>query len=537
MRYPSLFGKKLEHLCRGFIPPKLAFSTCYFNPFWVQFSYLLIVSLEGYFVLKLLKPGTVSEPNNLNLLFTSVSAATASSMSTVEMEVFSNAQLIIIMFIMFLGGEIYMSFLGLLIQRFKLLSSQDGSQKNLPEIDSMHKVSQTWPVIRSQEQMIELDTINVQPHPLDIDKPLTTKPFSGGHEMELPYNSIKTLGYVVLGYFLIIHVVGSGLISTYIGLTPSVNNVLKSKGLDLHTFSIFTMVSTFANCGFLPTNENMMVFRKNSGLLLILIPQTLLGNTLYTPCLRLIIHVLYRLTRKKEYKYILNNYQELGYGHLMSKERSWYLSGTVLVFLMSQFVVFAAMEWNSGVMDGMNSLEKLVGSLFQGVNSRHTGESIVDLSSVSSAILGLFVVMMYLPSYASFLPIGDQQGEASENRGGGKKEKKNMIVENIILSPVAYLAIFVFVICITERKSLREDPLNFNLVNIVVEVVSAYANVGFSMGYSCKRRLKLDGKCDDKWFGFAGQWSKSGKLVLILVMIFGRLKKFTIHGGKAWMLT
>ena len=81
------------------------------------------------------------------------------------------------------------------------------------------------------------------------------------------------------------------------------------------------------------------------------------------------------------------------------------------------------------------------------------------------------LIYRYLPPYASFLPIGYQQEEASENKGGMKKEKKNTIVENIMLSPLTCLAIFVFAICITERKSLKEDPLNFNVLNIVVEVV------------------------------------------------------------------
>jgi len=60
----------------------------------------------------------------------------------------------------------------------------------------------------------------------------------------------------------------------YITNIPSAKNVLKNKG-NIVTFSLFTIVATFASCGYVPTNENIIVFKKNSGLLLLILPHVL----------------------------------------------------------------------------------------------------------------------------------------------------------------------------------------------------------------------------------------------------------------------
>ncbi|RZC09423.1 Sodium transporter HKT1 [Glycine soja] len=316
--------------------------------------------------LKVSKPRTPVRPNDLDLFYTSVSASTVSSMVAVEMEVFSNSQLILLTLLMFVGGEVFTSVLDLIFASF---------------------------------------------------------------------------------------------VSLYITLVPSARQVLKNKGIKIATFSLFTIVSTFASCGFIPTNENMMVFKKNSGLLLLVLPHILLGNTLYPPCLRLVIMALKRVTRREEYSHLLKNFKDVGYDHMLSALHCCLLVATVLGFNLVQFVMFCSVEWNTKIMEGLNVYEKVVASLFQVTNARHSGESVFDLSSISSAILVLFVVMI------------------------------------------------------------------------------AYGNVGLSMGYSCARQLKPDATCKDSWVGFSGRWSSKGKFILILVMFFGRLKKFNMKGGKAWNLS
>ncbi|KAB2016434.1 hypothetical protein ES319_D08G096400v1 [Gossypium barbadense] len=549
------FGRKLEHFSsnsrsklscfnqsyRGLISTCFRFLVFRVNPFWVQLAYFIVVSLVGFGALKMSNPksGSVS-PNNIDVFFTSVSATTVSSMSTVEMEVFSNTQLIIITILMLVGGEVFTSMLGLLLGRFRFEKrpSFDGDIVN--SISNRGLQSDCSLTSKNISQEVELGRITCSA--LANEKPITDLESNKNltsDSKSLKYKATGYLGYLVLGYLLVVHAVGSSLVSMYVSLVPSARKILKTKGIDIRTFSFFTVVSTLANCGFVPTNENMIVFKKNSGLLLLLIPQILIGNTLYPACLRALIWVLDKMTKKVEFSYILKNWKEMGYSHLLSGLHSSFLAATVFGLTLVQFILFCSMEWNSETMDGFSSYQKVVGSLFQVVNSRYAGESVVDLSTISSAILVLFVVMMYLPPYTSFIPIKYQKKEIEKEKVKGSQNESagKSILECVLFSQLSYLAIFIILICISERQKLKEDPLNFNVLNITIEVVSAYGNVGFSTGYSCKRRLKGQQWCTDSCAGFAGRWSNTGKFILIVVMFFGRFKNFSFKYGKAWKLS
>ncbi|KAI3496324.1 hypothetical protein L1887_38681 [Cichorium endivia] len=478
------------------------------NPFWVQLSYFLLLSLLGFVALKTTEFKTSSfRPKNIDLFFTAVSAVTVSSMSTLDMEIFSNAQLIVIMFLMFMGGEVFVSLLGLQFRKFKHIILNFGSNS---DSDS---------AVGSLECSIELGvrSNDLKPFPRDnLD------------QKYLMYESNKSLGYVVLCYILVVHFIGFILVYFYITFNPDTKSLLINEGLSRHTFSLFITVSTFANCGFVPTNENMTVFKKNSGLLLILIPQILLGSTLYPVVLRAVIIILEKITKRVELSYMLKYPNELSYGQMFPTVHSFYLAATVLGLMIVQFVLFCAMEWhNVDAMDGLTSYEKVVGSFFQVMNTRYAGEAVFDLSKISPTILVVFIVMMYLPPFTTYLPVED-----SEN--SQRRHQKKSFEDYLLFSPLTYLILFTALICLSEQKQMESDPLNFNVLNIVFEVVSAYGNVGLSVCYSCQRQIKSDRICKEEWYGFAGRWTNNGKYFLILVMFFGRLKNFNKNGGRFW---
>ncbi|KAF5748655.1 hypothetical protein HS088_TW04G00613 [Tripterygium wilfordii] len=430
--YFTSFSRKLNHLCIllsrkafGLLKSLMGLVQTCFKPFWIQISYFIIVSVVGYLSLKLSsnpKSSNSITPKDFDLFFTSVSATTVSSMSTIEMEIFSNTQLIIITVLMFLGGEVFTSFLGLQFHRLKL-----------PKRKSSNSVDQ-----------IEMGLVNSEKPSSNFD------PQSLNNDVLIKYSALRCLGYAVLGYLLVVQIAGSCLVLLYVSVKDSARELLKNRGIHALTFSVFTVISTFSNF-------------------------------------------------------------------------------TAFGFVLVQFVVFCILEWQSESMGGLNGYQKFVAALFQVVNSRHAGESVVDLSSISPAILVLFVVMMYLPPYTLFLPTKRQADVKKSQRTSG-------FVENVLFSQLSYLVIFVILICITERDKMKNDPLNFNVLNITLEVISAYGNVGFSTCYSCKRQLKPEGTCKDAWYGFVGWWSYKGKLILICVMFFGRLKNFNINGGQAWVL-
>jgi len=483
------------------------------NPFVVQLIYFVAISFAGFLALKSLNPHGKPVPRDFDLMFTSVSAATVSSMSTIEMEDLSDQQLWVLILLMLLGGEVFTSMLGLHLNNAKA-NKEVLSQRSLSSI--------------RREIEVSISANNIDQIDMECGQSEAVISHNQVQQTKSTRHSSRTiLAHIVTGYFLASVVCSSVVIIIYFWLNSDARQVLHSKDIKICTFAIFTAVSSFANCGFTPLNSNMQAFTNNSVLLLLVIPQILAGNTLFSPLLRLSVWALGKLSGEQEYTRILQHPEETGYKHLPTQRNSVYIFLTVTGLILLQVISLFSFERGSKAFGRMNWFQKLVGSLFQSVSTRQAGEAVVDISTFSSPTLLLFAIVMYLPSNISFLPINSDKQPLAD-----KKPSRRAMWKDFSITSPACLALFTFLACITERKSMSADPLNFNVFSMMFEVISAFGNVGYSLGYSCEKMMKPDATCKAASYGFVGWWTDEGKLIIILAMFVGRLKKFIIKEEK-----
>lgn len=346
-------------------------SAFHITPFLLHLCYFLSLTFLGSLLLVLLKPSDPAfSPRYLDMLFMSTSAITVSCLGVVEMERFSSAQVVVLMLLMFLGGEVFVTNL-VLLRKAKLTENSSSSD----EIEAGHTPHDDDDAVvdRSEAGM------NTNPSAADVQSKTYT----------------DLLIYVISGYIATFHVLGTASLLAYFSGVSRARGVLKTKGINLFLFCLCTTVSSFANGGFVPTNENMVVFNRDPVVLLLMTVLALVGNTLFPLFLRLAIWASSKLTWRAELGSMLKSSgNEARLSPLLPKSQTSMLSVTAVGLLMSVLVLFCAMDWNGAVFDGLNSFQKLASAWFIVVNSRHAGENSVDCSLISPAVLVFLIVMM-----------------------------------------------------------------------------------------------------------------------------------------------
>ncbi|CAL9061780.1 unnamed protein product [Musa banksii] len=184
------------------------------------------------------------------MLFMPTSALTVSGLAAVEMENLSSAQIVVLSLLMFHGGKVFVTLLGLLFGRGK----QDEPGSSAGRVDSA---------------CIELESVDPSQNTIDRIESGISPAAAGADE-----SSVRSLGYVVSGYVAIFHLIGTSLLL-------GARGILKTKGIDVFLFCLSATVSSFANGGLIASNENMAIMNKDPVVLLLMIAQVLGGNTVF----------------------------------------------------------------------------------------------------------------------------------------------------------------------------------------------------------------------------------------------------------------
>ncbi|CAN6200607.1 unnamed protein product [Urochloa humidicola] len=486
------------------------------SPLLLHLSYFLAIDLLGFLALVLLKPSTPDyHPRYLDMFFMSTSAATVTGLATVKMEDLSNSQIVALTFLMLLGSEMFVSFLGLLLQSRKQKQQHDHDQDHGSRVRS---------ITVSDESNLEA-----------ANPPDPAASSGDQNNSKESCCCLRSLAIAMSAYMAVVLIAGSAAVFAYLAGVPAARDVVARKGINAALFSASVAASSFTNGGLLPTNEGMAVFAADPGLLLLLAGQILAGGALLPVFLRLAIRAARGVARGGgELESMVKGAAAAGFGHLL-------LPGLQTALLVATAVAVAAallcfMNWDSAAFDGLAAGEKVANAAFMAVNARQAGENSVDCSLLAPAVLVMFLAMMCIPATATFFSvhgggggggIGESNGgEGRERKDDGAVKKRRLSLNRMFVSPLACVAAVVMLVCVTERRSISGDPLNFSTFNMIFEVVSAYGNVGLSTGYSCSRLLQPEeaSACHDKPYSFSGWWSDQGKLVLVLLMLYGRLK-------------
>ncbi|CAD6338447.1 unnamed protein product [Miscanthus lutarioriparius] len=511
----------------------------YLTPLLLHLSYFLAVDLLGFLALVLLKPSNPGyHPRYVDVFFMSTSAVTVTGLATVEMEDLSSAQLVVLTLLMLLGREMFVSLLGLVLE-----SSRKRRQQQRDHQDHDGRVMAA--AVCDEPDLEQAN--NPAPTP-------SADSSGDGDDRKETCRAFRSLALVVSAYMAAILVVGSVLVFAYVATVPTARDVLARKRISAALFSVSTTVSSFTNGGLLPTNESMAVFAANRGLLLLLAAQILAGSTLLPVFLRLAVSATRGLARAL---FLFTGrggpVEELvpmdmeksaaaaGFGHLLPRgPRAASLAATVVAVAAARRDAPLLPELELRGVQGLTAGEKLTNAVFMSVNVRQAGENSVDCSLVAPAVLVLFLAMMCIPASATLLSVHDDGSEMKRSGAGepesrdGAEKKRRLSLNSMLLSPLACNAAAVMLACITERRSISGDPLNFSTFNVIFEVISAYGNVGLSTGYSCSRlppaAEEATAACHDKPYSFSGWWTDQGKLLLVLLMLYGRLKGF--HGQR-----
>ncbi|EMD88757.1 hypothetical protein COCHEDRAFT_1205887 [Bipolaris maydis C5] len=341
------------------------------------------------------------------------------------------------------------------------------------------------------------------------------------------YRALRVLLKVVVGYFFGLQLFGVICLIPWIHLAPlKYKEYLASQGVDKTWWAIYSSQTMINNLGLALTPDSMISFRDATWPMLIMSFLAFAGNTFYPCFLRLVIWIIWKISPNdsstKESSRFLLDHPRRCYTLLFPSTATWILAAILIFLNFVDTLLIVTLDLDNTEVNVLPAGPRILAALFQSASSRHTGTATFNLANVNPGVQFSLLVMMYISVYP--IAIGIRMSESYEDKSVGlyaadespddNTDSKTYLLNHLrnqLSFDLWYIFMGVFCICCSESKRImsREDWA-FSVFSIFFEVVSAYGNVGLSLGYPTNLA------------SLSGQFSVFGKLVICAMMLRGR---------------
>ncbi|KAJ5743778.1 hypothetical protein N7533_008648 [Penicillium manginii] len=342
----------------------------------------------------------------------------------------------------------------------------------------------------------------------------------------IEYRSLRLLLKIVTGYFFGLHLFGAiSLVGWILHTDQKYRDYLAECGQGSVWWGFYSAQTMIDNLGFTLTPDSMIYFQDATFPMLLISFLAFAGNTCYPCLLRLVIWIMYKVCPEKSslkdpLRFLLDHPRRC-YTLLFPSKPTWILFGILFIMNSVDVLLIIVLDLNNPAVNSLAPGPRVLAAIFQAASARHTGTSSFNLADVSPAVQFSLVVMMYIAIFPIAISIrasnvyeektlGIYGSERSMDESDGRTYILNHI-QNQLSFDLWYIFLGCFCICIAEAGKIADTSIPaFSVFSVLFEVVSAYGNVGLSLGYPTVST------------SLSGEFTVFSKLVICVMMIRGR---------------
>lgn len=355
----------------------------------------------------------------------------------------------------------------------------------------------------------------------------------------IEYRALKTLAWVLIGYFFIFHIFGVICLTPFIFRT-NYGSVVTSVAQGRAWWGIFTAASAFNDLGFTLTPDSMISFQTATFVLLIMTFLIVIGNTGFPIMLRFIIWMLSKLTRTgsglwEELQFLLDHPRRC-FTLLFPRSATWWLFAVLVVLNGLDLLFFIVLDLRSSVLAELSGWDKFLDGLFQAASTRTAGFVVVNLAQLHSGVQVSYLIMMYISVFPIAISmrrtnvyeeksLGIYGSPAEAENGDNEPSYVGAHLQKQLSYDLWYIFMGLFIISIVEGARIENtNDYAFTIFSVLFEIVSAYGTVGLSLGYPTINA------------SFSAEFKTFSKLIIIAMQIRGRHRGLPYALDKAVLL-